>query len=62
MIPASPEANPATMPDTAEQAPPLAAQRPIDILIVEDSPDALDLLLLARRLEDADTLFFSPGS
>ena len=54
------------MPDTAEQAPPLAAQRPIDILIVEDSPDALDLLLLAlrragyapnhRRVEDAEDM------
>lgn len=37
------------MQDTTEQAPPLTALRPIDILIVEDSPDDLDLLLLALR-------------
>ncbi len=37
------------MPDTTEQAPPLAGLRPIDILIVEDSPDDLALLLRALR-------------
>ncbi len=52
------------MQDTAEKSPPLAALRPIDILIVEDSPDDLDLLLLAlrragyapnhRRVQDAE--------
>jgi len=37
------------MQDTTELAPPHSALRPIDILIVEDSPDDLVLLLLALR-------------